>query len=77
MLIFMRFAVPDGALIELKVLLLDAPKNHGSHTAVADGQGLHPLAGRFVIPQLQGIGAQPREGCPESETNRYQKQQSA
>ena len=49
--VVVRAAAPEGLLIELDLLFLDAAVNHGAHVRVAQGQRFKPYAGRGVIPQ--------------------------
>ena len=50
----MRLAGPDGMLVELDALVLDAPEHHAAQLAVAKRQTLPgPVAGRLVVAEGQ------------------------
>ena len=46
-------ASPKSVLVELEAFVVDAAEDHGAEATIADRQGLHPLAGRALIPKSQ------------------------
>ena len=52
-LIVLGLASPEGVLVELDALDVDAAEDHGAHPPVAHGQRLDPLACRPAVPQHQ------------------------
>ncbi len=50
-----RATCVQRVLVELQALVGNAAPHHRAQPAVADRQRLHPLVGRFAVPQLQGI----------------------
>ncbi|OPZ95234.1 MAG: hypothetical protein BWY72_02207 [Bacteroidetes bacterium ADurb.Bin416] len=51
---------PNGFFVELNAIGHRSGKNHGAHTAVADGQGCIPVGGGLIIPQGQIVGVSKR-----------------
>ena len=49
--VVVRLARPDGALVELDALVVDAAEDHRAQPAVADGQGFHPQIRGLAVPE--------------------------
>ena len=50
LLIRVIFPGPHAGLVQCHRLFVYTTKDHGSHAAVTDGQGLHPFIRRSIIP---------------------------
>ena len=48
-----RRARPQRVVVQLQVLLDDLAEDHRAEASVADREGLHPLAGGAVVPELE------------------------
>ena len=51
--VIVRFPVPQRVLVQLQPLPPRAAEDHRAQAAIANGQRLHPLCRRSVIPQCQ------------------------
>ena len=75
-LIFVRLAGPERALVELQLLVADAAKHHRPQPPVADGQRLDPPSRRLIIPQLRGVFRECAVGDGESQHGEHRPGQS-
>ena len=71
MLILVRLARPERALVELQVLVGEPAEHHRPQPPIAQGQRLHPARRRLVIPELQAPVRQRAVGNGESQAGEH------